>query len=42
MLTLGYVAGLYVAAVSLVGLLAFMISGAWLLLMSVHAKGKER
>ena len=42
MLTLGNVAGLYVAAVSLVGLLAFMISGAWLLLMSVHAKGRER
>jgi hypothetical protein len=38
--TLGYVAGLYVAAVSLVALLAYMISGAWLLLMSVHAKGK--
>ena len=42
MLTLGYVAGLYLAAVSLVGLLAFMISGAWLLVMSVHAKGRER
>jgi hypothetical protein len=42
MLTLGYVAGLYVAAVSLVGLLAFMISGAWLLLMSVHTKGRQR
>lgn len=31
----GYVAGLYVAAISMVGLLAFMISGAWLLIVGV-------
>ena len=31
----GYIAGLYLAAVSMVALLAFMISGAWLLIMGV-------
>jgi|SRR5271165_4841395 len=31
----GEVAGLYVAAISMIGLLAFMISGAWLLIMGV-------
>jgi hypothetical protein len=31
----GYIAGLYVAAISMVGLLAYMISGAWLLIMGV-------
>jgi hypothetical protein len=31
----GYVAGLYLAAISMIGLLAFMISGAWLLIMGV-------
>jgi hypothetical protein len=31
----GYSAGIYVAAVSMIGLLAFMISGAWLLIMGV-------
>jgi len=41
MLTLGYVAGLYVAAVSLVGLLAFMITGAWLLLIGVYADREQ-
>lgn len=29
----GYVAGLYVAAISMVAILAFLISGAWLLIM---------
>jgi hypothetical protein len=29
----GYLAGLYLAAISMIGLLAFMISGAWLLIM---------
>ena len=40
-LTLGYVAGLYVAAVSLVGLLTFMITGAWLLLIGVYADREQ-
>lgn len=31
----GYIAGLYVAAISMIGLLAYMISGAWLLIMGV-------
>jgi len=39
MLTAGYIAGLFVAAVSLVGLLAYMITGAWLLLIGVYVIG---
>ena len=35
-LILGYVAGLYVAAVGLIISLALLISGAWLLLVAVH------
>ena len=35
-LIFGQVAGLYVAAVGLIVLFAFMISGAWLLLVAVH------
>jgi hypothetical protein len=35
-LIFGRIAGLYVAAVGLIILLAFMISGAWLLLVAVH------
>jgi hypothetical protein len=35
-LILGYVAGLYVAAVGLVVLFALVISGAWLLLLALH------
>jgi hypothetical protein len=35
-LIFGHVAGLYVAAVGLIVLFAFMISGAWLLLVAVH------
>jgi hypothetical protein len=31
----GYIAGLYLAAVSMISLLAFMISGAWLLIMGI-------
>jgi hypothetical protein len=42
MLALGYFAGLYVAAVSLIGLLAFMITGAWLLVIGVHTGTKEQ
>ena len=39
--TLGYVAGLYVAAVALISLLAFMITGAWLLLIGVYVDREE-
>jgi hypothetical protein len=35
-LILGHIAGLYVATVGLIALFAFMISGAWLLLVAVH------
>ena len=35
-LILGHVAGLYIAAVGLIILFAYMISGAWLLLVAVH------
>ena len=35
-LILGYMAGLYVAAVGLIISLALLISGAWLLLVAVH------
>jgi len=36
LLLLGFVAGLYIAAVSMTILLAFTISGAWLLLVGAH------
>ena len=36
MLALGYIAGLYIAAASLTILLAYMITGAWLLLIGVQ------
>ena len=36
LLILGHIAGLYVAAVGLIILFAFVISGAWLLLVAVH------
>ena len=41
LLIAGYVAGLYVAAVAMVVLFAFMISGAWLLLLGVHQDQKR-
>jgi hypothetical protein len=41
-LIFGHVAGLYVAAVALVVLFAFMISGAWLLLVAVHEDRSRR
>jgi hypothetical protein len=40
----GYIAGLYLAAISMVALLAYMISGAWLLIMGVsdqRPKGRD-
>jgi hypothetical protein len=36
LLILGYIAGLYVAAIALTLLLAFMFSGAWLLIVGVY------
>ncbi len=36
LLILGYIAGLYVAAIALTLLLAFMISGAWPLIVGVY------
>ncbi len=36
LLIAGYIAGLYVAAVAMIVFFAFMISGAWLLLLGVH------
>jgi hypothetical protein len=36
----GHLAGLYVAAISMLSLLAFMISGAWLLIMGASAGGQ--
>jgi hypothetical protein len=40
----GYVVGLYLAAISMIGVLAFMISGAWLLIMGAaehRPRGKK-
>ena len=42
LLLAGYVAGLYLAAISMVGLLAYMISGAWLLIMGVSEQPSRR
>jgi hypothetical protein len=36
----GYVEGLYVAAVAMIALLVYMISGAWLLIMGVSGRGR--
>lgn len=41
LLSLGYVAGLYLAAIAMTGLIAFMISGAWLLVAGVHQARHE-
>jgi hypothetical protein len=41
-LMLGHVAGLYIAAVGLIILFAYMISGAWLLLVAVHEDRSRR
>lgn len=34
----GYMAGLYLAAIAMISLLAFMISGAWLLIMGISER----
>jgi hypothetical protein len=36
LLIMGYTAGLYIAAIAMIVFFAFMISGAWLLLVGVH------
>jgi len=38
LITTGHLAGLYLAAISMIILLAFMISGAWLLIVGVSAR----
>jgi hypothetical protein len=40
LLVAGHVAGLYVAAVAMVGALAFMISGAWLLVVGARSASR--
>ena len=40
-LILGYEAGLYIAAVGIVVLFAFLISGAWLLVIGVYEDQTE-
>jgi hypothetical protein len=40
-LVFGFIAGLYVAAVAMIVFFAFMISGAWLLLLGVHLGDAE-
>jgi hypothetical protein len=42
MLVLGYVEGLYIAAFSMVVLLAYTITGAWLLLVGVEAEKQSK
>jgi hypothetical protein len=41
MLLLGYIVGLYVAGIAMVVLLAFTITGAWLLLVGVEEEKKD-
>jgi hypothetical protein len=40
-LILGHSAGLYIAAVATIVLFAFLISGAWLLIIGVYDRGKQ-
>lgn len=42
LLALGYIAGLYLAATAMVVLLAYMVSGAWLLLVGVEKEKASR
>jgi hypothetical protein len=42
LIILGYVAGLYLAAVAMIIFFGYMISGAWLLLVGVHLNEAER
>jgi hypothetical protein len=42
LLILGYSAGLYVAAIAIIVLFAFLISGAWLLIIGIHEDQAKR
>jgi hypothetical protein len=42
LLILGYSAGLYIAAIAIVVLFAFLISGAWLLIIGIHDDQAKR
>jgi hypothetical protein len=41
LITLGYITGLYVAAIAMVALLTFTITGAWLLLVGVEEERQQ-
>lgn len=41
-LVLGYSAGLYIAAIAIIVLFAFLISGAWLLIIGIHEDQAKR
>ncbi len=41
LLIAGYIAGLYASAIAMIAFFAFMISGAWLLLLGVHQEQKR-
>ncbi|HVZ58716.1 MAG TPA: hypothetical protein VG935_03135 [Patescibacteria group bacterium] len=41
MIILGYIVGLYVAAIAMIFLLAYTITGAWLLLVGVYVEEKK-
>ena len=42
LLILGYGAGLYIAAIAIIVLFAFLISGAWLLIIGIHEDQAKR
>jgi hypothetical protein len=42
LLVLGYSAGLYIAAIAIIVLFAFLISGAWLLIIGIHEDRAKR
>jgi hypothetical protein len=42
LLILGYSAGLYIAAIGIIVLFAFLISGAWLLIIGIHEDQAKR
>jgi hypothetical protein len=42
LLILGYSAGLYIAAIAIIVLFAFLISGAWLLIVGIHEDQAKR
>ena len=42
LLILGYSAGLYIAAIAIIVLFAFLISGAWLLMIGIYEDQAKR